>query len=409
MEGNRQACGAVADRPDLATCIIMLLGGALASLAMVAISSVLPAIDAALARTPDDSLLVKQLLGVVGFAMMFGSILAGFLFERVPSNRILLAAGAVYVAAGTAGLYLDDLRILVATRFLLGLAAAMIQITSFTLINTRLDGTRRAQWMGYHITAAMACTILIHPIAGLIGDHGWRGPFALHALGLLILPAAYFCRDKGGKLAGAAQNALGSRGRGEPFWRRFPVHYLLLAILVGGVVFVPAVYAPFVLREKGLASPSIIALVLTADSIAGAIVASQYGRARRLLDRHGAFCASFAIVAIGTAIAGLSPGTPGVILGMVIYGLGTGWLVPNLMTSVGEKLSVERQARAVGLVKAAHFSSSGIALFAMEPVARAYGPQSGLLFIAATAIALLLALGLRRGILRAPAPESVPA
>lgn len=397
MEGQRHEAAGRDDAPDLATCVIMLAGGALASLAMVAISSVLPAIDAALATTPGDRLMVKQLLGVVGLAMMFGSVLAGFLFEHTTPRRILLVAASVYVVAGTAGLYLDDLRLLVASRFLLGLAAATIQITAFTLINTRLGPARRARWMGFHITAAMACTIVVHPLAGFIGDHGWRGPFLLHALGLLILPAAWFCRDRGGGLVRGAPARPGAVD-GRAFWRVFPVHYLALAVLVGSIVFLPAVYAPFVLREKGLTSPSTIAIVLTADSIAGALVASQYGRLRGFLNRHGVFCLSFGVIAAGTLVAGLSQGVAGIIAGMVTFGFGTGWLVPNLMTAVGEKLGPDRQARAVGLVKAAHFSASGIALVVMEPVARTYGPQAGILVVAVIAGALLLALAARGAI-----------
>ena len=381
---------------DLGTRVVMLLGGALASLAMVGINSVLPAIDTALASSPEDSLLVKQLIGVVGLAMMGGAILAGFLVEGVAIRSILLVCALVYVVAGTAGLYLSDLRFLLGSRLLLGLSAATIQITAFTLINTRLEGTERAQWMGLHISAAMICTIIVQPVAGFIGDHGWRWPFALYTIGLLMLPAAFLYREVPRPITlreGKHKLADGPDGAG--FWRSFPFHYLPLAVLIGSIVFLPAIYAPFLLREKGLGDPSTIGLVLTADSVAGAIMAYQYGRARRYLTRHGIFAVSFAIAAAGTLMAGLSSGAAGIIAGMLFYGLGVGWFVPNLMTSVGEKLGPKYQARAVGLVKAAHFSSSGIALLIVEPFARQYGTQASLVAVSAIAGSLLLAVLVR--------------
>lgn len=396
-------------RLDAGTRVVMLLGGAFASLAMVGINSVLPAIDSALARSPEDSLLVKQLMGVVGLAMMAGAVLAGFVVERVSVRSILLVCALVYVVAGTAGLYLSDLRFLLVSRLLLGLSAATIQITAFTLINTRLEGTERAQWMGMHISAAMVCTIFVQPIAGLMGDYGWRWPFALYMIGLLALPAAFLYREvpKPLPLKKTAEMPDGGPDTAA-FWRAFPFHYLPLAIFVGSIVFLPAIYAPFLLREKGLGDPSTIGLVLTADSIAGAIVAYHYGRARRYLTRHGIFAVSFSSAATGTLIAGLSPGATGIIAGMLFYGFGVGWFVPNLMTSVGEKLRPEHQARAVGLVKAAHFSSSGIALLIMEPFARQYGTQASLVAVAAIAGGLLLAVLVRPAItegacLRVPA------
>lgn len=380
---------------DLGSRLVMLLGGALASLAMVSISSVLPAIDTALARTPADSLLVKQLIGAVGLAMMIGSLLAGFLIGRVAVRTILLTSTLAYVLAGTAGLYLSDLRVLVATRMLLGLSAALIQITALTLINTRLQGSARAHWMGLHISIAMACTILVQPIAGFIGDHGWRLPFALHALGLLILPAVLTIREQ---QRPALPKTTEPKADRKAFWSVFPFHYLPLAILIGSIVFLPAIYAPFLLREKGLGNPSTIALVLTADSIAGAVVASQYGRARRYLTRHGAFATSFAIVAVGMLVAGLSSSVVGVIGGMMFYGLGVGWFVPNLMTALGEKIDGDRQAHAVGLVKAAHFTSAGLALLIMEPLSRSYGPQMSLLAMSCVSAFLLVIMLLRSGL-----------
>lgn len=394
---------------DLGSRMVIILGGALASLAMVSISSVLPAMDTALSRDPGDSLLIKQLIGGVGLAMMIGSLLTGFLLDRVPLRRLLFTAALVYVVAGTAGLYLTDLRAILASRMILGFAAAVIQITALTLVNTRLAGAARAHWMGLHISAAMICTIAVQPIAGFIGDYGWRWPFALHALAVLILPAVLTIRSDG-----ISRPAPGRRAENAPdrktFWATFPLHYLPLAILIGSIVFIPAIYAPFLLREKGLANPSSIALVLTADSIAGALVASQYGRARQYLTRHGAFAVSFAIAAAGTLVAALSPGAIGVIVGMLIYGFGVGWFVPNLMTAIGEKLGAERQAHAVGLVKAAHFTSAGIAVAIMEPISSLYGPQATLLVMCAVSTTLLCTIVLRSlagNALRAPgAPQA---
>jgi len=396
MEQGKQVAAGGGEPLDLGSKLVMLLGGALASLALVAISSVLPAIDTALAHTPADSLLVKQLVGAVGAAMMVGSLLAGFLIGRIAVRTILLAATLAYVLSGTAGLYLSDLRLLVASRMLLGLSAALIQITALTLINTRLQGPARAHWMGLHISIAMAFTILIQPIAGFIGDQGWRFPFALHALGLLILPAVLTIHEpRRPTVTTAAGQRSDDRAERKAFWAVFPFHYLPLAILIGSMVFLPTIYAPFLLREKGLGNPSTIALVLTADSIAGALIASQYGRARRYLTRHGAFATSFAIAGIGMLVAGLSSHVAGVIGGMLFYGLGVGWFVPNLMTALGEKIDGARQAHAVGIVKAAHFSSAGVALLIMEPLSRSYGPQMSLLVMSGVAALLLVIILLR--------------
>lgn len=118
----------------------MLSGGLMTSLALGAIASVLPQIEAALAHGPADSLLIKQLLGVVGLSMVIGAPLAGFLADRVSLRHIVVPACLLYSAAGTAGLYLSNLPALIASRLLLGICAAAIATTSMVLINTRLAG-----------------------------------------------------------------------------------------------------------------------------------------------------------------------------------------------------------------------------------------------------------------------------
>src|ERR1700712_5873095 len=90
--------------PSLALRILMLSGGAIAGLALTALNAVLPAIDAALAHSPAESMMVKQLLGVVAITMVVAAPLAGILVDRFNVRWLLLAASITYTLAGTAGL-----------------------------------------------------------------------------------------------------------------------------------------------------------------------------------------------------------------------------------------------------------------------------------------------------------------
>jgi MFS family permease len=168
-----------------------------------------------------------------------------------------------------------------------------------------------------------------------------------------------------------------------------PFRYLLLALMIGSVVFLPSVYVPFLLRRVSGSTPWVISLVLTADSVVGAGMAMVYGRARRSLTSTQVFVFCFASIALGSLIASRSPSFAGIVVGMGIYGLGVGWLLANLITSLAAKVSQERQGRAVGIVKAVHFSSAPAAIALIEPFARRYGPADALLVVSLSAFALL--------------------
>jgi MFS family permease len=397
--GANVAPEAALPTPTLGTRAIMLGGGLLGALALMAITSVLPRIEAELGQRPSDSLLVKQLVGVVSLTMVIGAPLAGFLVDRVGLRVVLVLSALVYAVAGTAGLYLDGLPLLVVSRAFVGIAAAAIQITSITLINTRLPVEQRARWMGAHIAVAMIGTIIVHPLAGFLGEIGWRWPFALYAVGLLMVPVALFDRspsEAGQTLATPAKDRPDAETRRKArllSW--FPLRYAVLALFIGGISYVPMVYIPFLLRAHGMESPSLISLVLTADSIAGAIMAMLYGRARRRLSSNGAFAFSFAMTAAGTFVAAISPTIVGVVTGLLIFGFGVGWFIANLMTALGVAVSRAQQGRAVGLVKASHFLSAPLCIMVMEPFARAHGPASAMLVVSATALILLVITGAR--------------
>lgn len=383
------------DRPGWAIRALMLSGGLLGAMALVAITAVLPKIDTALAHSPGDGLLIKQLVGVVSLAMVAGAPLAGVLVDRIGLRPTLVASVLIYAVAGTAGLYLNSLPLLLGSRLLLGLAAASVQIVSITLINTRLVAAERAKWIGWHMAFAMVGTIIVNPVAGLLGEISWRLPFALYGIAVLFVPVALADPAFGHRVVAhdTLSTAAPSDRRGVLGW--FPIHYAALALFIGGITYVPMIYAPFLLRQHGLENSALIALVLTIDSVLGATMAVLYGRARRYLSAHVAFAVSFAATGVGTCVAALSPGVGGVVLGMAIFGFGVGWFIANLLTAMAAKVGSAQQGRATGYTKAAHFLSAPLCVLLMEPMSRRFGPQGVMLTVSVTAFALLVLMLVR--------------
>lgn len=382
---------------DLGTRMIILCGGLLATLALTAIASVLPQIQTALAHSPGDGLLIKQLIGIVALAMVVGAPLAGFLLDRLGVRRVLIVASLIYAVTGTCGLFLTSLPVLLATRFFVGATAAAIQIASMTIINTRLSGNARAKWLGAHISVAMFSTLIVHPVAGFLGEYSWRWPFALYGgAGLLFALFAWSGkRDKPVAAASPKATTEASTKAGPKLMQWFPFRYLALSLIIGGITFLPMIYAPFLIRQTGVTSPSTIAFVLTADSLVGAIFALLYGRSQRYLSTTGAFIFCFACTGAGTLIAAIAPGFVGIFIGLMVFGLGIGWMTPNLIHSLAGSVTTDQQARAVGLVNGAHFLAAPLCVGLVEPIARRFGPQGAMLLVSMLAFAMLAATGYR--------------
>jgi predicted MFS family arabinose efflux permease len=404
---------AAPDQPlNWPTAFVMLSGGLMVTIAMAALTPVLPQIQDALAHSDHQKLLVKMLVPIIGATMVVGAPLTGYLIDRLRMRSILITYCIIFGVGGTAGLYLSDLYALLFTRLLVGLGAAGIATISMTLINTRLDGNGRARWMGYHVSTAMFGSLLVHPVVGALGELGWRWPFIMYAAGLIIAAVAMAGLQDPKLLGSAERSERASRVERNPL-KWFPLWFLPFALAMGAVTYLPNVYLGFVVREVGVSSPSVIALVMLADAILGACMALLFGRSQRYISSTAAFIFSFSCTGTGLLIVSLAPSFTVVVVGMLVFGFGIGWFVPNLMTAVARRVSQQQQGQAVGIIKAAHYLASPLAILAVEPIARLYGPTgatatgSALSFCVVAAMIFVAATEARR--VSGKPPASVPA
>jgi MFS family permease len=370
----------------LATRLIILAGGPCISLATSLIQPILPKIEADLANGPDDAFLVKMLIGVMGVAMVIGAAVTGFLVDRFGLKRIMTANYAIYALAGTAGVYLNDLQLLLVSRFLLGMAASGAVTGSIIIINSLMAPNRRATWLGYYNGVAQLSAVLFNPLSGFLGEMNWHWSFAIYGIAAPFAAIALLA------LQGRAPiRTEKTAADSEPLVRWFPFRFAVIGILLGVIIYIPAVYLPFLLSSLGMTSPQLISLVLTGDILAGSIAALMFGRVRRSVSEAGAFKISVGMAGAGLLIAGLAPNYVVVIIGSIFFGIGVAWFLPTLMLGTAVRVASDRQGRAAGLVKGANYMGSPIAVFLAEPVARNYGPSGAILTAAALALVLLVA------------------
>ncbi|MFT3929697.1 MAG: MFS transporter [Spongiibacteraceae bacterium] len=379
----------------------MLTGGLPPAFALMALSSVLPKIDAALAHNANESFLVKQLIGVVGLAMVVAAPLSGFLVHRIGLNRLLTISLIIYVITGAAGLYIDELHWLLFSRLGVGITGATIQVACLTLINTRLDEAERARWMGRHFGTTMLTTLLIHPVVGILGDISWRLPFAIYLAGLLLIPvASRLSLSATAIFPSDVKNSGASNSFVERSWReQLPWRHALLALVLGGIAYLPTIYASYLLRGIGVNDTKTVAFVLTADALAGVGMAMFYGRIRRILSYFPIFMISLLVACCGAIVSGLSQNLVGIFIGLALIGLGNGWFVPNLMTSLAQTIPMSQQGKAVGMVKASTYLAAPIFITLAEPFFRQFGARGVMLSVSLLAIivAILLWSSVRRG------------
>ncbi len=381
---------------------LALAGGSTVSFALSAVSPVLPKIEAALAHGPEDALLVKMLVGVVGIGLLIGAPLTGFLCNRVGLRVIFAVNFLAITIAGLLGLIIDDLHVLIVARFVTGLAAAGAITASTIVINTRLAPADRATWMGFYLAVAMFSGIIMRPLTGLVGEYDWHWVFVIYLAGApFVLIALLWFKD-----LPLAADTTRTTGKGDPIYRWFPFRFLLVGLSAGAITYLPAIYVPFLLRDMGISSPFMISLVLMGDAITAGIAAVLFGRLRRRVSERMAFVLTFGAAVIGLVITALAPDYVTVMVGMAIFGIALAWFFPNLLVAISERVTPEQQGRAAGLIKASHYGANPISIMVAQPIAALYGAE-GVIIAGALLSLLIVAIYVYHMIARTPLNHGV--
>jgi hypothetical protein len=89
-------------------------------------------------------------------------------------------------------------------------------------------------------------------------------------------------------------------------------------------------------------------------------------------------------------MAGMAPSLGVAVGGMLVAGIGMGWLIPNLVTSLANFVQQADQSKAAGITKAFHYAASPLCIFVVEPVASRTGPAGALLLASALSATLFV-------------------
>jgi MFS family permease len=363
------------------------------AIAYTAPSPVLAKMSAELAHSAMDAYLVKMTVGILGLAMIVGAPIAGFLADKIGRRAILTGAGLLFAVAGIVPIFVQDIQTIVFSRIFVGFAAMAFGTLGATIVGDYFGEEDQPHWMGILVSAAMFVALFAVPIAGFMGDYGWRWPFLLNLVGLPVAVIAWLGVQSFPDEGASAHSSTtpGAREKGAPI----PMGLLLVAFVVGICIYTPAIYAPFRLRELGIEHPSSVGLSLTVNGVIGAVVAWFFGWARRHYSARMVFCFSFGVFGIGMAVLALVPTFYPALVGLFFIGIGMAWMPANAYSLGVAGVEEHSRGRIMGLVRSAEAAAPAIGITVLEPWTRRFGFQPVLLSIAGVAVLMAGVMAIR--------------
>lgn len=302
--------------------LTLLILSALTIMAGATIAPALPAMQAHFAGVPNATLLVKLALTIVGLAIALSAPLSGVLADRFGRRPVLLGSLLLYAVGGASGLIVSSLGALLLGRVVLGLAVAGTMTATGALINDLFSGPGRGKFLSQQAAFSSFGGAVLLPLGGVLAGIGWRAPFALYLIALLLLPLVLRLPRgiPGGQHAEGVQE--------KPRWAIIGLVYGLALLYMVTFYLMPA-QGPFLLRFLGL-SPATTGLVLGGFTLVAAITSLVYSRLAGRFDARRVAALGFLLLGTGWAAVSRSNSLVEVFPGLLIGGLGSGLVFPNL-------------------------------------------------------------------------------
>ena len=352
---------------NLSVTIFCLFSSVLISMVAMAVVPSLTDIAKQFGNGDDGTLTAQLIMTVPSVFMIIGASLAGYLSERVGRRAVAVWCLLIYAFSGASGLIWDSLTALMISRIFLGLAGGALLTIGYVTIGEYFEGTKREWMLGLISALASFSSVLVLWFGGdFVESFGWRAPFTVYLLGLVIVPFALTGMRRG--LPEAEEYLEVSWG---PVLRYWPFFALVAAYTIG--MYMPSTQGPFLLAERGETSPAVIGKIIAVSSLVSAIGAFFYGAMRKWLNFAGMFTYISAALGIGMIAAVMSNSTEQFVIACGIMGLALGIIESTVASEVLSRAPEKLHDRAIGLSIAALFFGQFLNPWVAKPLRDAGG------------------------------------
>lgn len=227
--------------------------------------------------------------------------------------------------------------------------------------------------------------------AGFLAEYYWRAPFAIYLLSWLIAVAAWFFVQEPPSALDEGETERACLSNVVP--RAFRVDFIALCFcgcFLMMVLYMLPTYMPFYLGRKLEVGGLAVGFSLAATNLCAAIAASLYSRLRKLLGCHRILGVSSLLMGVGYLLIANSEDYFDVVIAMLCFGVGWGFVIPNVMTWVNDLAYDHTRGMAVGILSMAFFSGQFISPFFFEPMFEYFSPRRGTIIVGMLLFALAI-------------------
>lgn len=353
--------------------ITLLLTSTMTVMAGATIAPALPQIQQFFQEQPDADFWVKLMLTIPALFTAIGGLLVGAIIDRFGSKKILAIGVFIYGIAGGTGCYLSSLTGLLIGRAFLGLTVAVIMTASVTLIASYYRDAERNRVMGIQASFMGFGGVAFLSLGGILADISWRGPFFIYLSAFAIFPLVIFCLNEPKNLKTA--KIKDNKDAIDP--EKIP---LTTIGLIYGAMFLTMVafymiptQIPFYLTTNFEVNNAQTGIAIAFCTLSGAIISMGYGWVKKYFGFTTILVTIYVFFGLGyLTISGANTYNL-VILAMILSGVGTGLLLPNMNVWINAVTPAKSRGKVLGGLTTCMFLGQFSSPIITDPIADRFG------------------------------------
>lgn len=349
--------------------MILLLASALTIMSGATIAPSLPAIREHFRDVSQVDVLVRLILTTPALVVILFAPVAGSLADRFSRKRLLVGAIILFGISGSAGLILNSLNAILASRAMVGLAVAIIMTSTTALVADYFpSGKDRESFMGKQAAFFGFGGLLFLTIGGILADISWRLPFLVYSTALLIPYFALRFLDEPGHSKITTPKTQISAGH----WQGKVALLFLFSILNSLTFYLLPTQVPFYVKEFAIGNSTFTGIAIGTATLVSSIASLAYVRLKAKMTFKTIFFSGFLLMAGAYQILANSHSKFETIFAMVVAGLGMGVLMPNIMVTSMSFAPEHLRGRVAGAITTSIFLGQFVSPLVSQPWAERF-------------------------------------
>src|SRR5699024_3409880 len=311
---------------------------------------------------------IKLILTAPSLMIIPFSFVSSYLTQRMTKRSILMIGLLIYLIAGIAPQFINNIEIIFILRLVLGAGVGLVMPLSMSLINDYYTDRERTKMMGYNSAFSNFGGIITMLVAGWLASFGWQVPFNVYFLGLAIFILVYFYLPKGEVQKKSESNEK----------NRLPIQVYGYALAMGAVMlayYSIATNIALYLEQNALGGATLAGTVVSFTTVGGMITSFFLVRIEMTFKQY-IIPVMLTFMALAFFLLSITNLVPIVILSVCFVGFGQGALFPIITLKALDKVELHQADRVVAWTSSFTFLEQFMSPIVLDTVGKLFNQEA---------------------------------